>query len=301
MASTQLKNVFLLSLTGFMIVLSGCNSGNNEGTATESESDTTAAQEDNKGANAQNIFYSIPSPVEVAQLIKKAGAKYEKSYLNPIENVSKYTSSISKALNLGVYGSDLSFTSIFEQTQESMLYLKCANKLADGLGINGAFGAQTMSRVESNMDNRDSLLDIISEAFWTADSYLKENDRPNTSALILAGGWVEGLYIATKVADVTHNEGIITRIAEQKLSLQNMISLIESYGKDESTDLILNDFKALQTMYDGVEFTKSKVEATTDKTTQITTIGGASKVAITPEQLKQISEKIQSIRTYIIQ
>lgn len=299
MISTQLKKVFLSSLTGFMIVVSGCNSGNNsEG---DSDTDSTATEEPAKNVNTQNIFYSIPSPVEVAQLIKKAGAKYEKSYLNPIENVSKYNTSISKALNLGVYGSDLSFTSIFEQTQESMLYLKCANTLASGLGINGAFGAQTVSRVESNMDNRDSLLDIISEAFWTADSYLKENDRPNTSALILAGGWIEGLYIATKVAEVTHNEEIITRIAEQKLSLQNMINLIESYGKDESTEYILNDFKELKVMYDNVQFTKSKVEATTDKTTQITTIGGASKVAITPEQLKEISAKIQNIRNTIIQ
>jgi len=299
MVSNQFKNVLLTSAVGLMVVVSGCNSGNNEGAT--SAADSTAVMGADSSSPAQNIFYSIPSPIEVAQLIKKAGAKYEKSYLNPIENVSKYSSSVSKALNLGIYGSDLSFTSIFEQTQESMQYLKCANTLATGLGINGAFGAQTVSRVEANMSNRDSLLDIISEAFWTADSYLKENDRPNTSALILAGGWIEGVYIATKVAESTNNPEIITRIGEQKLSLQNLISLLESYGKDESSDFILTDLKDLQKMYENVSFEKSKVEATTDQATQITTIGGKSAVTVSKDHLKEISAKIQSIRNNIIQ
>lgn len=299
MISRYFKHGILATIAGLAILFAtGCGSGNENGDAS---ADSTATQEDGKNSKAQNIFYSIPSPIEVASLIKKAGAKYDKNFLNPIENVSKYTSSISKALNLGVYGSDLSFTSIFEQTQESMLYLKCANTLASGLGINGAFGSGTVSRVEANMDNRDSLLEIISDAFWTADSYLKENDRPNTSALIIAGGWIEGLYIACKVAEVTNNEDITTRIGEQKLSLQNMIDLLESYGKDEATDFILTDLKSLKEIYDGVQFSKSKVEAVTDGKTQITTIGGGSSISVSKDQLKAISTKVQSIRNNIIQ
>jgi hypothetical protein len=298
MISNQFKNAFLVFATGFAIVAAGCGSGNSDGSA--GENDTT--ETDNmKAVQAQNVFYSIPSPIEVASLIKKAGAKYDKSYLNPIESVSKYTSSISKALNLGVYGTDLSFTSIFEQTQESMLYLKCANTLASGLGISGAFGAATVARVEANMDNRDSLLEIISDAFWTSDSYLKENDRPNTSALIIAGGWIEGLYIATKVAETTTSTEIDTRIGEQKLSLQNLIALIESYGKDETTDFVLNDLKSLKQLYDNVQFNKSKVEVSTDNKSQVTTIGGGSSVSMSKEQLKEISAKIQSVRNNIIQ
>jgi len=300
MVSNSLKSGILAIVVGLAVVFNyGCGgSGNDNNSAGV---DTAATKASTQNAKAQNIFYSIPSPIEVASLIKKAGAKYDKSYLNPIENVSKYTSSISKALNLGVYGSDLSFTSIFEQTQESMLYLKCANTLASGLGINGAFGSATVSRVEANMENRDSLLEIISDAFWTADSYLKENDRPNTSALIIVGGWVEGLYIASVVAESTGNPDITTRIGEQKLSLQNLIDLLQSYGKDESTEFILNDLKSLKEIYDGVQFTKTKVETKTDSKTQITTIGGSSNISISKEQLKTISAKIQSIRNNIIQ
>ena len=103
------------------------------------DSDSTANVSAEKDTKAQNVFYSIPSPIETTSLLKAAGAKYNASYLNPIENVPKYSTAASRALNLGVYGSDLSFTSIFDKTQESMLYLRCTNKLATSLGISGAF------------------------------------------------------------------------------------------------------------------------------------------------------------------
>ena len=36
---------------------------------------------------AKKIFYSLPSPLETAMLIKSAGAEYNEQLLNPIENV----------------------------------------------------------------------------------------------------------------------------------------------------------------------------------------------------------------------
>ncbi|MFT3739557.1 MAG: hypothetical protein QM786_12425 [Breznakibacter sp.] len=47
------------------------------------------------------IFYSLPSPLETAMLIKKAGVEYNASILNPLENISKYTTNRQMALKLG--------------------------------------------------------------------------------------------------------------------------------------------------------------------------------------------------------
>jgi len=272
----------------------------------EKEGDETLPVEDTTGmASAKtvktaNVFYSIPSPIETTTLLKKAGATYDKDYLNDIKNVSRYSSASSKALNLGVYGADLSFTSIFEQTQESMLYLKCSSNLANGLGIGDVFGPATISRVEANMKNRDSLLDIISDAYWTADAYLKENDRPGISALVIAGGWVEGLYIATRIASVTNNDDVITRIAEQKLSLENLIGLLENTPSEEAIAKLLKELKSLKTVYDKIDFNHQKPETSTDVTTHVTTIGGGSSISINKEQLKDISNKVEVIRSNII-
>ena len=90
---------------------------------------------------------------------------------------------------------------IFNQNQESILYLSCTKKLADKLGLSKAFNDEVIERMEMNVDNRDSLLTIISDTYYNLDSYLKENDRDHISAMIIAAGWIEGLYLGTQIAN----------------------------------------------------------------------------------------------------
>lgn len=296
----KLKSLAYSSFISFSLVLFSCSNNNNNDSEVVAGSDTL--QNKTKNTKAQEVFYSIPSPIETISLLKAAGAKYNASYLNPIENVSKYTSVTSKALNLGTYGSDLSFTSMFDQTQESMLYLRCANKLAAGLGINGAFNETTANRLESNVQNRDSLLAIISDSYWTTDAYLKDNGQPGVSALIVAGGWVEGLYIGTQIANVTQNKDIITRIGEQKLSLDNLIALLESYKADNAgITAVLNSLNELREIFRSIPEPTAETQAITDKKNNVTILDNNSNYSISAEKLKEITDKVTQIRTKIIQ
>jgi hypothetical protein len=297
---TNINKLNFLGLILASTLLFSCGTDNNDADEI-STTDTTDASK-SKDTKAQNVFYSIPSPVETTSLLKAAGAKYNKNYLNPIENLSKYESVKAKALNLGVYGSDLSFTSMFDQTQESMLYLRCTNTLASKLGISGAFDEKTTERIEANMSNRDSLLGIISDSYWTADAYLKDNGQPGVSALIIAGGWIEGLYIATQIAQTTKSEAITTRIGEQKLSLENLIALLESHkSENEGIAEVMNSLVELKKIYDTVSDTAGETTVSTDKEKGITTIGNGSSYSINADQLKQITEKAKEIRNKIIQ
>jgi hypothetical protein len=286
--------------TGLALLGTACGSSSNEENVTGNDTASNVSME--KDTKAQNVFYSIPSPIETTSLLKAAGAKYNASYLNPVENVSKYSSAAARALNLGIYGSDLSFTSIFDQTQESMLYLRCTNKLSTSLGISGAFDDKTTSRIEANLEDRDSLLTIISDSYWTADSYLKENGQPGVSALIIAGGWIEGLYIATQIAKATNNEDIATRIGEQKLSLDNLVALLDSY---KTTNQGVNDtyvqLMELKKVYDEIPSKATETVASTDPAAAVTTVDNKSSYKLTPEQLKAISDKAAQIRNKIIQ
>lgn len=288
------------SIFSFSLLFFGCGNSNTSDTEVVSGSDT--AQNRAKNTKAQEVFYSIPSPIETISLLKAAGAKYNASYLNPIENVSKYTTVTSKALNLGTYGSDLSFTSMFDQTQESMLYLRCANKLAAGLGINGAFNETTANRLESNVQNRDSLLAIISDSYWTTDAYLKDNGQPGVSALIVAGGWIEGLYIGTQIAHTTQNKDVISRIGEQKLSLENLIALLESYKADNAGIVaVLGSLNELKDIYNTIPTTTGETQAVTDKKTSTTTLDNGSNYSLTADKLEEISNKVAQIRKKVIQ
>ena len=279
-------------------LIASCNNDSGNGSDTNPQ-DSAAQQEMQK--KAKKVFFAIPSPIEMANMIKQSGSNYNKDLLNSKDAVSRYTTNTSMALNLGIYGADLSYTSIFDQTQPSMNYMACAKKLADALGITGAFTPETVDRLEKNVNNKDSLLQIVSDAYLTTDAYLKENERASTSALIIAGGWIEGLYIATKIAGKnSENNVVATRIAEQKSVLENLIALIESYPNDPSLTDVLNQLKSLNELYANVGQAPTKTDATTNDAAKVTTITNDAKAPMTAEQLSAISAKVDAIRSAII-
>ena len=248
----------------------------------------------------RNIFFSIPSPMETAALLQKAGATYNSKILNDVKKVDTYTTASEQALNLGVYGADLSYASVFKHTQESMFYTSCSKKLADRLGVISAFNDSTLELMEKNMGDRDALLEVISETYWNVDAYLKENGRDNISALMIAGGWIEGLYIATQVSLTNNSPELRQRIAEQKLSLVDLIALINSYETDDAALIaVMADLKALETLFAEIQVGGGSTTVTHEN--GVAVIGGDAKAStISDEQLAAIREKAASVRNSYI-
>ena len=84
-------------------------------------------------------LYKQKQYLEAAEIFKTEGIIYDKNYLNAVENVNNYITNTQKALNFGVYGVDLSYATIFDQTQACMLYINCSKKLAEELGLTNVF------------------------------------------------------------------------------------------------------------------------------------------------------------------
>lgn len=289
-----------------LAILSGCqcSNGDSEKAITDVQTDTLETGDTaDKLQKVQEIFYTIPSPMEMASLLKRTGTKYNSKILNDVNNVVKYSSSKRQALNLGIYGSDLSYASIFNQNQEAIIYLSCAKQLADKLGVTSAFSNETMDRIEGNIENRDSLLDIISESFHTLDAYLKENDRRNISALVITGGWIEGLYLATSIAASQDEvpEDLKKRIADQKYSLEDLLELVTSYQSNGGLNDIIEDLESLKKIYDQVDIEVEEGEITRDEATGVTVIGGSANYDLSDEQLAAIGERVREIRNSYIQ
>lgn len=281
-----------------VLLFSACSNNGSEG----DESNNGGAAAEYKLDKAKEILYIIPSPVEIISLLKKAGAEYKGEILNPTENLSKYQTTRAKAINLGIYGTDINYASMFDQTQETMFYVKCAKTLANDLGVMNAFDKETLDRIEGNIENRDSMVQIMSDTYFEADAYLKENERQNISALVIVGGWLEGLHIATTIAkQKPGNEKLIKRIAEQKYSLNNLILLVDSYEKNDDIKYILDDLMQIKAEYDKLEMVNSETQTTTNSETGVTTIGGSKEIKITLEQLASISGKIQEVRKKYIE
>ncbi len=235
---------------------------------------------DSQKISAQNVFNTIPSRDQIIALTSLAQSEYNPQVLNDPNSVNKYSMESSKALNLGAYGADLNVTGVYEQTQESFLFLKCVNILAKSLGVSNAFDEKMIDRMTANKSNRDSTLEIVSQSFKSADKYLKENGRPGTSSLIVAGAWIEGIYLACSTAKETRNEAIVKEIFGQTESLKYLIQLLQQSKISEDATYILTDLMALKAAFD----------AKTDKAYTIASLTRLDKAA-TALRTKVISGK----------
>jgi hypothetical protein len=254
------------------------------------------ALESFKKASAEKIFAYVPSPVEIALILKDAGAKYDFSILNPIENKDRYATIKSKALNLGIYGADLSYVAVFDKSQEAMLYLTATKKLADDLGITNAFDEEKVSRIEENLNNRDSLLILIADTYWESEEYLKENERQSVSAYMIAGGWIEGLYLGTQIEHNLRkseaNKEFMQRLAEQKTSLESLIELLEAYNLDDP-DMILN-LKSLYELFEAIPVASNDNKVHVTSNADAAPVNGKYKV--TEDHMNKINSKVTEIR-----
>jgi outer membrane murein-binding lipoprotein Lpp len=247
----------------------------------------------------KEIFYSLPSPLETAMILKQAGAVYNEELLNPAENVTNYVTNKSMALNLGVYTTDLSYASLFDQTQATINYMNASKRMAEGLGILNAIDENVIERLEANINNRDVIMDIISETIMNSSSFFEENDRQAMSTIVLVGGWVEGLYIATNLVgpdvDLNNNE-LVNRIIDQKLTLSTVLSLLDENKDNEDVITVMTSVNELKAIFEKIEITSSKIEPVTDDETNVTTLKSKTEVKMKPKTYYELKEKVKIIR-----
>ncbi|MBU0763904.1 MAG: hypothetical protein KJ607_03610 [Bacteroidetes bacterium] len=295
-----MKKMLLFIGTLCMIIAQSCTDSTTQQNIDDILADDTVQVKENED-DAKIIFRNVPSPVEMASLLKRAGAKYDESILNPVENKNNYSSNISMALNLGVYSADLSFASMFNQSQASINYLATCKKLAEDLGIMDAISSGTMNRMEDNIQNKDSLMNIISETLMNSDSFLKENERASTAAIVLVGGWLEGLYLATEISKTTEeNKELIDRITDQRLSLETLLALLGDHKDDPDVQTINAELITIADIFKTVSVTTSKVEAVTDTVKNTTVLKSNTQVNMSPETYNELCAKVAVFRGKIV-
>ncbi len=237
-----MKFIYLFSLIFICLFLNSCGGNSDDiGTITSETKENKSHKE-----HVNNIFNKIPDPTLINKIITESNLDYHPDLLNDPTKYSVYNDENKKSLNLGIYGTDLSYASMFEQTQECLTYLKCVNQLCKNLGIIGVFDEKTSDRIDANKNNRDSLLSIISESFNQIDEYLIKNKRSYFSSLIIAGGWIEGIYISSQICIESKHKDAVTEISKHEKTLTSLISLIDFYETDsEELKKLNNQLKIL--------------------------------------------------------
>lgn len=300
----MVKSIFnfrnqIIAFAVIALISYGCG-----GESTTNEGNDTQEQEaDPKQSQLMEIdgkVFSIPSPIQTAELIKNSGTNYNKAILNIPSNVTKYSTNFKKAINLGVYGADLGYVTLYEQTQDAISFLTAIKSIGDDLGVSSAFDMELVQRFEKNIGNQDSILTLVSDAYKSSDRYLKNTQQNDIGGLILAGGWIESLYFATNAVKMTNNKEIIKRIGEQKTTVNNLIKLLTPYYSKSEFASFVDSLIELDELFSKIEITYTYIKPTVDAKNKVTTINSTTTVSITPEQLTAITDKVNKIRAELI-
>jgi hypothetical protein len=238
----------ILIATLALMNFTSCKNPKSSGSGSQDEA--AAGRLENKNDVIREISdYPLPTSFEVTTLLVDAGASYILDLCNRADNVNKYINLRSKALNLGVYGADLSYAATYKQTQETMQYLDVSAKLIDELQI-GSFDDKLVKEVEANIDNVDSLITLISDSFYRTYEYLTDNEQDELSILVMAGSWIEALYITTQISIISaDNSKIVEILNEQSTSLDKLLEIMTPVATSEMSSDVYKGLTGIQTIY----------------------------------------------------
>lgn len=243
-------------------------------------------------------FFQVPSPGEMLTFIKMVGGKSNKnvSFLNSPDNQKNYNDNKLKALNFGVYSCDLSYCSIFEMGSESLKYFKSVKTLGDQIGVATAISPEILKRLESNVGKPDSLAVITDDIYFSSFEALEDSKQGPTLALVVAGGWLESLFIATQLSKYDANSPVIERLADQKYTLENLIEFLKKHETDANVAAVKADFESLLAEFN--KLTEKDAAATVAKADKgkATLIGGGKQLVMSQEVYKAIVDKVKSVR-----
>ncbi len=249
-----------------------------------------------------DVVQNISSPVEMANLIKSTGVDFSQKILNDPQNISDYSTSYKRALNLGVFSADLGYINSYDKSNIVVSYLLAVKNLADGIRVGQFFDFESLKQMATNSSNLDSLMQMSVSSFNQMDSYLRQQNRSNVSALIITGAWIEGLYIASNVIEKTDNKELINRLGEQKEIVDILYIILQNYDQNENFKGLISHIGELKEDYKAVKITKEVGEPKTIEQDGMLIIvqDEVSQVEISDNDLGIIIDKIQEIRSDIV-
>jgi hypothetical protein len=279
----QLRIWLVISITCF--AAGGCI--NDEGRVPETN-DTIAVSKDTARNDDVHIF-TLPAPLQVATMLRLDKEPFDSRYLAAGVPQTNFATNYSRALNTGVYLVDMGYASIYDQRQASLNHARAVEKLMTDLGIKSTIKQGMVKRFEANLTNNDSLCKIILESYGQTHNYFQENGREEVGLFIMCGSYVEGLNIILHSKEVLNNSQLKNLVGQQKIFLDNILVLCDYMTHQEEVQELRQTLKEIEKGFSGITFNMSE-----------TPQGAiATQCSITPDQLKQLTEKVHMVRRKI--
>ena len=220
---------FGIVITSALLFVS-CQNGNKQANQTSASADTASLKKEIT-QDVKSVVYPLPTPFQMTKMLNGMGASYIPGILNPVDKADKYFTERIKAVNLGVYGADLAYAASYDQKQDVQLYSKALKTIIDELGINIDFSRLLSADIKQKINNKDTLVDLITKTYYDTYKNLNEKSNPELAVMMVSGMWVELMYIATNISKETyHNSNIVKMVADQKDSYTKLMKLLYEYN-----------------------------------------------------------------------
>lgn len=239
------------------------------------------------------IFYNMYLSVELSSLFESAGAVFTPELMNNPDKTSEYLTSSQQAINLGIYAVDLSYARVFDQVEIASQYFNAMQQLSKNLGIPADYFENTATRFERNFTNKDSLITLANEVYFTTEEFLKANERYTTASIIILGGWVEAITIAINVAIESRDPEIVERLIDQKYSLNNLSLMLSEHKDSEVIAAYLNELNKLKKAF-------NKIDVVFDVNFDQNSEAGKELIEEAVEQIKALNEVVLAFRNELV-
>ncbi len=268
----KINNYFVIALIS--TIYFSCAENNQSPEKTNEISDTlieniSLSERLNIDSGEVKIF-TMPTPLQIASALKIMEVEYNGNLLtNRISTASK--TNIELSLLLGIYNTDLGYTTVYNNNQKSLDYISDIQTIMDKLSIEFYVNKNLKKKFKENINNQDSLSNLILKVYNEANQYMTSSDNEGLGLLILTGGYIEGLYLAVS-SNVGNNwkEEKTNLLIQQKLFLDNFIVLLDGYTSNTRIKDIFSKFQKLKLAFDVIKIKYSDKTESYELTNSIT-------------------------------
>jgi hypothetical protein len=248
----------------------------------------------------REIYYGLLTPVEVCNIFERLGLHYNDTAILSTEYQNLYMSSYKAAMNLGVYGVDMGYMKLFGVNRQTVSYFNTVKILSERLNMPDTFLSDAIRGLDAEINNADTLTGLMNDAYKKIDDHLRLEGSEGTLGLMLMGGWIEAMYLATQLAYDPENPDpqVVGKIAEQKYSLISLLSFMKNYYDDPMVVFYTKKLKYLNRWFDTFEIYYQPGDVRIDTTRQVITTSG-TEMTVTVGTLNEIRDYIAKLRAEI--
>jgi len=267
-----MKKTLVKTLVAVMILaVAGLYSCKHRGES-KAQKEIPAAERQSIEQNIEENVYPLPTSAEVIKKLGDLDLGFVIGLSNPPANAKNYVSSYSRSVNMGIYGADLSYATIYNVQQDVIDYLGSMRTLANDLNLSKIYDESLYTKIKAQFDNRDTLVTILTNAYNKTYGYMVNGGQTNLALLMVGGAWVEGTYLTASVSETgNHVTGFESILLDQKKSFELFEEIAKPHSSDEMVSKFLKELQPMQDFYAtlGTSLTIQNIEDLKKAITQV--------------------------------